>query len=75
MTVTNTTAEVASTYQRQVMALYYGYGRADAGATGVDAVAFAEYYLGLWSRFSSGKDSHMPSVQDAWHRFSQGIES
>lgn len=78
MTTTPTTGQVAAGYQRQVMALYYAYGRADAHAAPlvrVDPIAFSEHYMSLWEDFSNGQCSHMPSVQDAWDRFRRSLAS
>ena len=64
--------------QRQIMALYYAYGRSDGAAptnTRVDPIDFSEFYLGLFQEFTSGQCSHMPSVQDAWDLFRRSVAS
>jgi hypothetical protein len=56
---------------RYLMALYYAYGRKDAGGVGcyIDPVAFAEFYAAQWQQFGSGQMSFMPSVQACWDQY------
>ena len=53
---------------RQIMALYYAYGRKDGGST-VDPLDFSEHYLAIYRKFATGEVSFMPSVQDAFARY------
>jgi hypothetical protein len=53
---------------RQIMALYYAYGRKDEGST-VDPLDFSEHYLAIYKKFTNGEVSFMPSVQDAFGYF------
>jgi hypothetical protein len=85
MTVTPTTGEVAASYQRQVMALYYAYGRLDHHNSLPpenrvlvrlpDPIKFGEWYLAQWADFTNGECSFMPSVQDAWDIYRRSLAS
>jgi len=66
-----TTTTLSSSAERYLMALYYAYGRKDAGGVGcyIDPVAFAEFYAAQWQQFGSGQMSFMPSVQACWDQY------
>lgn len=53
---------------RAMQALWYAWGRKDAGAV-VDALAFAEHYRRLYVASVSGRASSCPSVQSAFEAF------
>jgi hypothetical protein len=59
---------------RQIMALYYAYGRKDEGST-VDPLDFSEHYLAIYKEFASGAVSFMPSVQDAFGLYATTVTS
>jgi hypothetical protein len=61
--LTRTQAQEAE--QRFLMALYYAYGRSDAGAK-VDPMAFAKHYARMFEDLQAGVAGHCPSVQDAF---------
>jgi hypothetical protein len=50
---------------QRLAALWYGYGRADAGPH-VDAEAFAEWYATRVADFNGGRTSFLPSIRDSF---------
>jgi hypothetical protein len=58
-----------SVNDRQLMALYYGYGRKDASIgepVAPDPLRFSEFYRSQAEEFFHGTSSYLPSVQEAW---------
>ena len=64
-----TPAPHSQTSERYLMALYYAYGRNDSIQSQLDPIKFAEHYMSLFTDFTNGEASHMPSVQDAWDHY------
>jgi hypothetical protein len=60
--------------QRRLMALYYAYGRKDAGAKS-DPIAFAEHYASMFTDLEAGVVGFCPSVQDAFGYFESTVTS
>lgn len=53
-------------------ALWYVFGRHDAGDRSVDEWAFAHHYRVIIGNFLAGVTNHHPSIQDAYREFQKG---